>query len=138
MVRGGWCVVTSVHVTVHVPRTTHYAPGLKQPQPALLTDIRSRAAYSEGAGIYRIVPKAVAVPQGVEKLQELVRWAAATGRALVPRGAGSGMAGGSVGRDIVVDLSQGFRWMAPDWSRRTVWAGASVTWADVTEAARPF
>src|SRR5213082_3684561 len=48
------------------------------------------------------------------------------------------MAGGSVGRDVVVDLSQGFRWTAPDWSRRTVWAGASVTWADVTEAARPF
>ena len=138
MVRGGWCVVTSVHVTDHVPRTTHYAPGLTQPQPALLTDIRSRAAYSEGAGIYRIVPKAVAVPQGVEKLQELVRWAAATGRALVPRGAGSGMAGGSVGRDIVVDLSQGFRWMAPDWPGRSLWAGASVTWADVTAAARPF
>jgi len=131
-------VVTSVHVTDHVPRTTHYAPGLTQPQPALLTDIRSRAAYSEGAGIYRIVPKAVAVPQGVEKLQELVRWAAATGRALVPRGAGSGMAGGSVGRDIVVDLSQGFRWMAPDWPGRSLWAGASVTWADVTAAARPF
>ena len=120
------------------PRTTHYAPGLTQPQPALLTDIRSRAAYSEGAGIYRIVPTAVAVPQGVEELQELVRWAAATGRPLVPRGAGSGMAGGSVGRDIVVDLSQGFRWMAPDWPGRSLWAGASVTWADVTAAARPF
>src|SRR5438046_6044383 len=138
MVRGGWCVVTSVHVTDHVPRTTHYAPGLTQPQPALLTDIRSRAAYSEGAGIYRIVPTAVAVPQGVEELQELVRWAAATGRPLVPRGAGSGMAGGSVGRYIVVDLSQGFRWMSPDWPGRSLWAGASVTWADVTAAARPF
>src|SRR2546429_1968870 len=48
------------------------------------------------------------------------------------------MAGGSVGRDVVVDLSQGFRWTATDWSRRRVGAGASVTWADVTEAARPF
>src|SRR5256886_8408985 len=48
------------------------------------------------------------------------------------------MAGGSVGRDVVVDLSQGFRWTVPDWSRRTLWAGASVTWAAVTEAARAF
>src|SRR5437764_12512683 len=48
------------------------------------------------------------------------------------------MAGGSVGRDVLVDLSQGFRWTAPDWSRRTVWAGASVTWAELTDAARPF
>lgn len=106
--------------------------------PTLLTDARTRAAYSEGAGIYRIVPAAVAVPRGVEELQRLVRWAADSGTPLVPRGAGSGMAGGSVGRDVVVDLSQGFRWTAPDWSRRTVWAGASVTWADVTDAARPF
>src|SRR6266853_248352 len=62
----------------------------------------------------------------------------ATGTALVPRGAGSGMAGGSVGRGVVVDLSQGFHWTAPDWPRRRMWAGASVTWAEVTAAARPF
>lgn len=106
--------------------------------PTLLKDERTRAAYSEGAGIYRIVPAAVAVPRGVEELQRLVRWAADSDTHLVPRGAGSGMAGGSVGRDVIVDLSQGFRWTAPDWSRRTVWAGASVTWANVTDAARPF
>jgi len=104
----------------------------------LLTDPRIRAAYSEGAGIHRIVPAAVAVPQGVAELQQLVRWAGATGTTLVPRGAGSGMAGGSVGRGVVVDLSQGFHWTAPDWARRKVWAGASVTWAEVTAAARPF
>lgn len=103
-----------------------------------MTDPRVRAAYAEGAGVYRIVPAAVAVPRGVEELQELVRWAGATGAALVPRGAGSGMAGGSVGRDVVVDLSQGFHWTAPDWPRRRLWAGASVTWADLTAAARPF
>src|SRR4030081_3618367 len=106
--------------------------------PDLLTDARIRAAYSEGAGIHRIVPAAVAIPRGVEELQHLVRWATASARHLVPRGAGSGMAGGSVGRDVVVDLSHGFRWTVPDWSRRTVWAGASVTWAELTDAARPF
>src|SRR2546427_123158 len=106
--------------------------------PVLLTDPRVRAAYAEGAGVYRIVPAAVAVPRGVAELQQLVSWAGATGTALVPRGAGSGMAGGSVGRGVVVDLSQGFRWTAPDWPRRRLWAGASVTWAEVTAAARPF
>ncbi len=111
---------------------------LLEPTPDLLTDLRIRAAYSEGAGVYRIVPAAVTVPRGVEELQQLVRWAGATGTALVPRGAGSGMAGGSVGRGVVVDLSQGFHWTAPDWPRRRLWAGASVTWADVTAAARPF
>ena len=111
---------------------------LLEPTPDLLTDLRIRAAYSEGAGVYRIVPTAVTVPRGVEELQQLVRWARATGTALVPRGAGSGMAGGSVGRGVMVDLSQGFHWTAPDWPRRRLWAGASVTWAEVTAAARPF
>src|SRR5256886_6979333 len=133
VVRGAWCVVSSRRQ----PRTT-LPPTLLRPTPGLLTDFRIRAAYSEGAGIHRIVPAAVAVPRGVDALQRLVRWAAETGTCLVPRGAGSGMAGGSVGQDVVVDLSQGFRWTAPDWSRRTLWAGASVTWADVTDAARAF
>ncbi len=106
--------------------------------PNLLTDPRVRAAYSEGAGIYRIIPAAVAVPRGVEELQQLVRWAAETGTPLVPRGAGSGMAGGNVGRGVIVDLSSGFHWTAPDWAGRTIWAGASVTWAEVNDAARPF
>ncbi len=114
------------------------APLPPSPFPGLFTDLRSRAAYAEGAGIYRILPAAVAVPRGVEELQHLVRWAAETGTPLVPRGAGSGMAGGSVGRGVIVDLSQGFRWTAPDWARRAMWVGASVTWAAVGETARPF
>jgi len=106
--------------------------------PSVSTDARMRAAYAEGAGVYRILPAAVAVPRGVEELQRLVRWAAEYDVPLVPRGAGSGMPGGNVGHGLVVDLSQGFRWIAPDWSRRTVWTGASATWAELTAAARPF
>src|SRR5256885_2138339 len=120
-----------------VKRGSFQLTSLK-PTPPLLTDPRIRAAYSEGAGIYRIVPAAVTVPRGVEELRAVVHWAGATGTPLVPRGAGSGMAGGSVGRGVVVDLSQGFHWTAPDWPRRTLWAGAAVTWAELTAAALPF
>jgi FAD/FMN-containing dehydrogenase len=74
----------------------------------------------------------------VEELQQLVRWAAELGVPLVPRGSGSGMTGGNVGPGVVVDLSQGFRWIVPDWSHRTLWAGASTTWAEVAAAGRPF
>ena len=69
------------------------------------TDDRARAAYAEGAGIYRIVPAAVAVPASVADLQRLVRWAAASGTPLVARGAGSAMGGGNVGEGVVVDLT---------------------------------
>src|SRR5256885_5627328 len=88
-------------------------PTLLGPSPDLLTDARARAAYSEGAGIYRIVPAGVALPRGVEELQDLVRWAAGTGTPLVPRGSGSGMPGGAGGRGGVVDLSSGVHWLAP-------------------------
>ena len=108
------------------------------PPPPLLTGARVRAAYAEGAGIYRIVPSAAVTPRSVEELGDVVRWANETCTPIVPRGAGSGMPGGNVGRGLIVDLSQGFGWMAPSWPKRTVWAGASVTWAQLTEAARPF
>ena len=104
--------------------------------PALLADDRSRAAYSEGAGIYRILPRAVAVPGSVAELTALVRWAADTRTPLVPRGAGSGMAGGNVGRGVIVDLSQGFHALTVDPARRLARAGASVTWTEINAAAR--
>ncbi len=106
--------------------------------PALLTDLRTRAAYAEGAGIYRVVPAGVAVPRSVPELQQIIQWAVETRTPLVPRGSGSGMPGGGVGRGVIVDLSQGFPWVAPAWDRRTVWVGASVTCAQVNDAARPY
>src|SRR5713101_1576047 len=106
------------------------------PTPALLTDGRRRAAYAEGAGIYRIVPRAVTIPKTAEDVQHLMRWATATGTSLVPRGAGSGMPGGNVGHGVIVDLSRGFGELVVDRDRRTARAGASVTWAELAAAAR--
>src|SRR2546427_9528393 len=78
-------------------------------KPSLLTDARIRAAYSEGAGIYRILPQAVAVPASVAELAALLRWASDTRTPLVPRGAGSGMTGGNVVCAVLVDGSPRLR-----------------------------
>lgn len=99
-------------------------------------DPRARACYSEGAGIYRIVPGAVAVPVDVADLQALVRWAAEGGHALVPRGAGSAIGGGNVGTGVVVDLTA----LAPkvleiDPATRTARTGGGVTHGELTVAA---
>ena len=51
------------------------------------TDHRARAAYAEGAGIFRILPAAVCVPRDREDVASLAHWAAAHRVALVPRGA---------------------------------------------------
>ncbi len=69
-------------------------------------DLLARSLYAEGAGIARSLPEAVAVPADVEDLTVLVRWARAGGHPLIPRGSGSGMAGGAVGTGVVVDLSR--------------------------------
>ncbi len=111
-------------------------PGLRG---AFRTDDVARALYSEGAGIFRIIPKAVAVPTDVEDLALLVRWAAAERVPLVPRGAGSGMQGGNVGPGIVLDLTQACR-AAPavDVDARTARCGASIAYRTLNDAAQPF
>jgi FAD/FMN-containing dehydrogenase len=103
----------------------------------VLTDARARAAYAEGAGIYRIVPAAVAIPESVDAVVALVRQAAQSRTPLIPRGAGSGMPGGNVGGGIIVDLSTTFRELTVDPRTRIARAGASVTHAAINEAARP-
>ena len=105
--------------------------------PRLRRDLRARAAYSEGAGIYRIVPQAVAVPETTVELVDLVRWAAREGTSLVPRGAGSGMPGGNVGRGVVVDLTALDGAPLAVTTEGRAHAGAAATWAAVAAAARP-
>src|SRR6267142_5496778 len=81
---------------------------------------------------------AVAIPADALELAELVRWAAATHTPVIPRGAGSGMPGGNVGAGVLVDLSRGFTDLTVDPRTRIARAGASVTWGQVTEAARAY
>ena len=111
-------------------------PGLRG---EFRTDDVARALYSEGAGIFRIIPRAVAVPQDVEDLALLVRWAAAEGVALVPRGAGSGMQGGNVGPGVALDLTRACRGApAVDPDAAVARCGASVTYRALNDAAQPF
>ena len=101
------------------------------------TDDRVRAAYSEGAGIYRILPQAVAIPVDVADLESLVRWAIETRTALTPRGAGSGMGGGNVGEGVVVDLTQLPRRLEVNPAGRYAVTSPSITLAELNQAAAP-
>ena len=101
-------------------------------------DELARAVYSEGAGIARVLPKAVAVPADADDVSALVIWARETKTPLIPRGSGSGMAGGAVGDGVIVDLSQlrGVKKVDETWRR--IWAAPGATRAEVNEAARGF
>ena len=102
------------------------------------SDERARAAYAEAAGIYRILPRAVCLPADVADLQRVICWAADHRLALVPRAAGSGMAGGNVGDGVVVDLTRmtDQRLEVDPSSRRAV-TGAAVTLSALNAAAAP-
>ena len=99
-------------------------------------DVLARAVYSEGAGIARALPDGVAVPLDADDVSELVRWAGERGTSLIARGSGSGMAGGAVGRGVIVDLSHFDAIGDIDTRQRRVWAGPGALRGAVDSAAR--
>jgi FAD/FMN-containing dehydrogenase len=99
-------------------------------------DLPARAIYAEGAGIARALPAGVAVPVDADDVSRLVQWASARGTALIARGSGSGMAGGAVGRGVIVDLSRLNAIGDVDVSHRRMWVGAGAVRGVVDGAAR--
>jgi FAD/FMN-containing dehydrogenase/Fe-S oxidoreductase len=75
----------------------------------LLFDDLSRVLYSTDASIFQVEPLGVVVPRDEEDVAAVVRYAAEHQVPLVPRGAGTGVAGESLGPGLVVDLSRHFR-----------------------------
>jgi FAD/FMN-containing dehydrogenase/Fe-S oxidoreductase len=72
-------------------------------------DDKSRGLFSTDASIFQIQPAGVVVPRDEEDLCALVRYAAENQVPLVPRGAGTGLAGESLGSGLIVDMSRHFR-----------------------------
>lgn len=67
------------------------------------------ALYASDASLYQILPLAVVAPRHREDVVTLVRYAAENQIPLVARGAGTGLAGESLGSGIVVDFSRHLR-----------------------------
>src|SRR5690606_20652529 len=93
------------------------APGLEQLAARLDGQIyynetaKHRAllrAYATDASVYQELPLAVAIPRHQADLKELIAFAAGHGVTLIPRTAGTSLAGQVVGRGIVVDVSKHF------------------------------
>lgn len=74
----------------------------------LFTDETHRRLYATDASAYRELPKAVAIPRHKEDLITLVKFANDHGESLIPRTAGTSLAGQVVGAGIVVDISKHF------------------------------
>src|ERR1700680_2472436 len=71
-------------------------------------DATMRRLYATDASVYREVPQAVALPKTEADLCKLVRFAREHGTSLIPRTAGTSLAGQVVGAGIVVEVSRHF------------------------------
>ncbi|MEN8247936.1 MAG: FAD-linked oxidase C-terminal domain-containing protein [Bacteroidota bacterium] len=71
-------------------------------------DDTSRLLYATDASSYRQVPIAVTFPKTVEDIKRLVEFANKEDVTLIPRAAGTSLAGQVVGRGIVVDITRHF------------------------------
>jgi FAD/FMN-containing dehydrogenase len=61
--------------------------------------------WARSSGPWEVPPLAVARPRDATDVTRLLRMAADAGHPIIPRGAGTGMPGGNLGRGIVLDLT---------------------------------
>src|ERR1043165_5088334 len=71
-------------------------------------DLASRTLYSTDASIYQIEPQGVAIPRTQDDLQAAVELAAKYKIPILPRGAGTSLAGQAIGDALILDCS---RWL---------------------------
>lgn len=97
-----------------------------------------KAIYSVDASIYQIEPEGVAIPQTLEELLELVEYCAKSRTPLIARGAATGIAGGCIGKGIVVDLARHFNQILEiDLENRRVRAEPGVVQKQLNDVLKP-
>jgi FAD/FMN-containing dehydrogenase/Fe-S oxidoreductase len=71
-------------------------------------DTVMRTLYATDASAYREMPTAVAIPKTIDDIKKLIHFARENGSSIIPRTAGTSLAGQVVGNGIVVDVSKNF------------------------------
>lgn len=83
--------------------------GLKNSlEGELVWDTVSKSIYATDASAYREVPTAVAYPKTKDDIVKLIHFATNNNTSLIPRTAGTSLAGQVVGSGIIVDVSKHF------------------------------
>src|SRR5690242_9160506 len=80
----------------------------RQLEGELFTDDTIRQLYATDASAYQEKPLAVAVPKSVADLKKIILFAGKHHTPIIPRAAGTSLAGQVVGKGIVVDVSKYF------------------------------
>jgi FAD/FMN-containing dehydrogenase/Fe-S oxidoreductase len=86
----------------------HWADLKKTFKGEILTDKVTRVLYATDASAYREIPLGVVFPKDKEDIKSLIQFAHDYRATLIPRTAGTSLAGQVVGKGIVVDVSHFF------------------------------
>ncbi len=99
----------------------------------VLSDDFQRKAYSYDAGIHRVWPEAVVLPESAEELSKVVLYARKNGIPLTPRSAGTNLTGAAIGPGIVVGLTRMNRIEEGSLEEGTVRAGPGVILKELSD-----
>ncbi|WP_179334977.1 FAD-binding and (Fe-S)-binding domain-containing protein [Winogradskyella costae] len=98
-----------------------------------------RKLYATDASVYRKLPLAVALPKSIQDIKELIGFANSQNTSLIPRTAGTSLAGQCVGGGIVVDVSKYFtRILNINESKKTVTVQPGVVRDELNNYLKPF
>ncbi|WP_308992849.1 FAD-linked oxidase C-terminal domain-containing protein [Mariniflexile litorale] len=88
--------------------TSHLETLSKNLSGELFYDDLIKSIYATDASVFRILPLAVAYPKNKDDIKQLIQFAKTHSTSLIPRTAGTSLAGQCVGEGIVVDVSKYF------------------------------
>jgi len=91
-------------VDEHQTRITEDLSGLLRGE--LRCDPMTVSIYSTDASLYQIAPLGVVFPRDRDDVVTLAQYSFEKGIPLIPRGAGTGLAGGSIGSGLIVDFAK--------------------------------
>ena len=106
---------------------------------SLVYDDLHKALYATDASVYRKIPLAVAYPKDEKDLQILIEFATSNHVTLIPRTAGTSLAGQCVGEGIIVDVSKHFtKILAFDELNKTITVEPGVVRDELNLFLKPF
>lgn len=103
-------------------------------------DGAERSLYAHDASVFDAgLSGPICFPVNAQEVQSIARICATHGRSIVPRGAGTGLAGGAIplGAPVVVVTTKMTRIMEIDVENRAAWVEPGVVNLDLTRALRP-
>ena len=102
-------------------------------------DTLHKSIYATDASVYRKIPLGVAYPKSKEDIKKLIRFATENNISLIPRTAGTSLAGQCVGDGLIVDVSKHFtKILAFDEHKKTVTVQPGVIRDELNNYLKPY